>query len=91
MGNAYITEYQYLWKESAVNIELKLNRFLPVWQEEHAKLQEVCYIKLRRLVISPYCPVDVVLLKRKVFEFQNLWAYSHRVQYAKTISRIAWR
>ena len=38
--------YQYSWKEYAINIELKLNRFVPVWKQEHAKLQEVCYIKL---------------------------------------------
>ena len=32
-------------KEYALNVKLKLNRFLPVWQQGHAKLQEACYIK----------------------------------------------
>ena len=44
-------EYKYLWKETAVNIEFNLNRFLPVWKQEDAKLQESCCIKLRERVI----------------------------------------
>ena len=43
-GIIHIKKYQYLWKEYALNIELKLNRFVPVWKQEHAKLQEARYI-----------------------------------------------
>ena len=42
----YIKGYKYSWKEYLLNIELKLNRFTLVWQQEHAKLQEAHYIKL---------------------------------------------
>ena len=36
--------HKRMWKEYALNFELKFNRFIPVWQQEHAKLQEAFYI-----------------------------------------------
>ena len=51
-----------MWKEYALNIELKLNRFTPVLKQEQAKLQEACYIKLLDRIIS----VNLKLLENVV-------------------------
>ena len=46
--------YDYSWKEYALNIELNYTNVPQVWQQEHAQLQEACYIKLWSRDTSPY-------------------------------------
>ena len=36
----------------ALNSELKINRFITVWKQEHAKLQEACYMRPCHLSVN---------------------------------------